>query len=133
MTATTLDHVNIATYDLPASAAFYAAVLDLRLDSGPPGMSGDDVRWLYDANDRPIVHLTAPEVLGGTIRRAEPGAHTGAIHHIAFNCVGHAAALARLDALQLPYEQRDITSIGLRQVFLTDPCGVLLEMNFYGD
>ena len=133
MTATTLDHVNIATHDLPASAAFYSAVLDLRCDSGPPGMSADNVQWLYDANDRPIVHLNSPEVMAGTIRQAEPGQHTGAIHHVAFNCVGHAGALARLDAMRIDYEQREVASIGLRQVFLTDPCGVLLEMNFYGD
>lgn len=133
MTATTLDHVNLATHDLPGSVAFYAAVLDLRCDSGPPGMSTDSVQWLYDANDRPIVHLTSPDVMGGTIRRAEPGPHTGAIHHVAFNCAGYDAALTRLDAMQIAYEQRHIASIGLRQVFITDPCGVLLEMNFYGD
>ncbi len=40
--------------------------------------------------------------------------------------------LARLDRLGLAYRCTGVASVGLRQVFVRDPNGVLLELNFRG-
>lgn len=133
MTATALDHVNIVASDLDRSAAFYAAVLELDRRDGPPPLRADKVQWLHDASGRAIIHLVVAEMVADIIRPAVPGPHTGAIHHVAFDCADHAGTVARLESLGVAYETREVSSIALRQVFIADPGGVLLELNFRGD
>jgi hypothetical protein len=41
--------------------------------------------------------------------------------------------LTRLGARGLAYQVNLIEAVGLRQVFTTDPNGVLLELNFWGN
>ena len=133
MTATAIDHVSIVTGDLDKTAAFYAAVLDLERCDGPPPLRPDMVQWLHDASGRPIVHLVVAEMVADIIRPAVPGPHTGAIHHVAFDCADYAGKLACLESLGVAFQTRELPSISLRQVFIADPdCGVLLELNFRG-
>jgi catechol 2,3-dioxygenase-like lactoylglutathione lyase family enzyme len=129
MTGTLLDHVNIQTQDVAGTAQFFADVLDLRAAPPFPGADMAQVTWMFDAGDRPIVHITAP----GMTFAGDPapaGSSTGALHHVAFACTGHDAMLARLDRLGLAFRVRDIAPIGLRQIFVNEPNGVLLELNY---
>lgn len=133
MAATTLDHVNIVAQDLDASARFYVDLLGLERRNGPMGLSPEKVQWLYDHNGRPIIHLVVAEVGDALVRPAAAMAGgTGAIHHVAFECHDYDDMVAHLDARSASYETRDYPSIGLRQVFTTDPGHVLLELNFRG-
>lgn len=61
---------------------------------------------------------------------AAAGRRTGALHHVALDCSGHAATIERLDNLGIAFRSNDLPAIALRQVFVTDPNGVLLELNF---
>lgn len=124
MRVNALDHVNIRTRDVAASARFYADLLSLEPHNGPPPLPPEQVQWLHDASGRPIIHL---------YRHDCPPGSTGPIHHVALNCSGKEALLERLRARGAEYSLNEVPSIGLTQVFTYDPHGVLLELNFSGD
>ena len=63
-------------------------------------------------------------------RAVTPGP-TGAVHHIALNCSGFDAMIARLDAAGMGRQVNDLRSIGLRQIFIHDPNDIVLELNFW--
>lgn len=140
---TRLDHCNIRTLDLPATIGFYSDVLDLK-PSFFPG-SSDRGAWLHDSTDRPVIHLVAvdPADPAGSIAairgmRGEDGGGfeptmlrgSGAIDHIAFECTDYEAMEGRLQALDLRYTANEVESIGLRQLFVSDPNGITVELNF---
>ena len=55
---------------------------------------------------------------------------TGAVDHIAFNGTGFAEVRARLVERGLTFSENLLDDIGLKQLFLRDPNGVPLEINF---
>jgi catechol 2,3-dioxygenase-like lactoylglutathione lyase family enzyme len=131
MTVKALDHVNIVTDDIAASAAFYTALLGLTPDSRIPAAMGGSAAWLCDEGGRPIIHLNHRS-LGRAFDRDFPaGAETGAIHHVALACEDYDATVARIEGMGLAYETADVPMASLRQVFVRDPHNVLLELNFY--
>lgn len=130
MKVNALDHVNIVTDDIAGSARFYEEILGLVARDGPPPMKPEQVRWICDGEDRPIVHLNKR----GTFQiyeRDTRGPATGALHHVAFNCSGIEEMLFRLKRHDIAHQLNEVPSIGLRQIFLIDPNGVLLELNFF--
>ena len=118
-----LNHVNIRTMDIAASAQFYVDILDLEYRQGP-GVMGNQSNWLYDRQDNPIIHLR--------LREAESKS-TGPIDHVALDCVGKADILGRLEARGIAFNIFENGRPGITQVFLTDPHGVALELNFSGE
>ena len=132
MRVNALDHVNIITDDLEGTARFYSAVIGLERRNGPPPLSPDNAQWMHDAAGRAIVHintLSAPKV----VERPTGGPHTGAVHHVALNCSGHAEMIDRLRAQGIAARHNEVTAIGLRQIFISDPNDVLIELNFFAD
>lgn len=132
MRVQTLDHVNIVTDDLAGTARFYADLLDLEARSGPPPSKPEDVQWMYDSEGRPILHLNRAGFFAPLDRKPRPGADTNAVHHVALRCEGHAEMVERLKAKDLKHAFNDVASINLKQIFVVDPNGVLLELNFFG-
>lgn len=132
MKVNALDHVNIITADLHGTARFFGDLLDLEIRDGPPPSPHDMVQWLHDDAGRAIIHVNSLDCPRAFDREVAPGP-TGSIHHVAFNCSGHAGIIARLEARGLAYKCNEITSIGLQQVFVCDPNGVLLELNFFAE
>jgi catechol 2,3-dioxygenase-like lactoylglutathione lyase family enzyme len=130
MTVTALDHVNIQTLDVAGTAQFFTDVLDLRAAPPFPGADMRQVTWMFDTDGRPVVHITSPGMTFAGDPAPVAGSSTGALHHVAFACTGHGAMLARLEQLGLAFRVRDIAAIGLRQIFVTEPNGVLLELNY---
>lgn len=138
-----LDHYNVRTGKIDETVRFYTELLGLR--DGPfPG----DRRfgaWLYDTTDRPVLHLIAvdPDDRMEAYERVKhrlgdlAGAPdqfvlngSGAIDHVAFECADYDGMLARFQSLGLTYSQSDVPSINLRQIFVNDPNGITLELNF---
>jgi catechol 2,3-dioxygenase-like lactoylglutathione lyase family enzyme len=132
-TVKALDHVNIQTTELDRTVLFFAEVLDLAPGEPFPGAGTDRVIWMRDATGHPLVHLTLPGATFAEDAQRPLRPDTGALHHVAFECEGHAAMLARLDLLGHAFRCRDIPGIGLRQIFVSEPNGTLLELNFRGD
>jgi catechol 2,3-dioxygenase-like lactoylglutathione lyase family enzyme len=126
-----IDHVNIIAADLDATARFYEAVLGLRSARIPHAPAGFDGRWLYDAADRPIIHLMGYQSArhGG---RDLAGA-TGSIDHVALACVGFIGMQRHCEQLGIEHRVNDRKYGELRQIFLTDPNNVALELNFAGE
>jgi len=140
---TRLDHCNIRTFDLDATIKFYTDVVDLR-DGDFPGTRSMGA-WLYDSSDRPVLHVIAldpkePEVALGRVRdrlgelagslELDTLKGGGSIDHIAFECGDFDEMAAKLTARGLTYKTNDVPSIKLRQIFVNDPNGVTLELNF---
>lgn len=137
--ALSLNHYSIRTTELKAACDFYTQVLSL--SSGPrpdfpfPGI------WMYngshDSVANAVVHIigidkTDPEGLKKYLGdRDESSLHgTGAVDHIAFFAAGLADMLKHLESLGVPYRERTTPSIGLHQLFVSDPCGLVVELNY---
>jgi len=125
-----LDHINIQTHDMAGTIAFYADLLGLEARTAPQ-REPSERQWLY-IGEQAVIHLNLFGTDNTIPREVVPGNPTGAIHHVAFECEGFDETIARLEARGLSYARHDIPSIPLRQVFVTDPNNVLLELNFRG-
>jgi catechol 2,3-dioxygenase-like lactoylglutathione lyase family enzyme len=128
-----LDHVNLITDKLDETAEFYKALLNLERRNAPPPLTPETAQWMYDAGGKAIVHINSVDCPRAFDRHVEPGALTGAVHHVALNCTGYDELMTRVGALGTPFQRNTVASIGLRQIFVSDPNNVLLELNFFGD
>ena len=130
MPVESLDHVNVATADLDRAEAFYRDLLDLESRAAPPPMTHATARWMCDRSGRAILHLNSIDYRRQFDRDMSPGP-TAALHHVALRCTDHSETLARIERMGLDYRLNEVTAIGLRQIFVHDPDGVLLELNFF--
>jgi catechol 2,3-dioxygenase-like lactoylglutathione lyase family enzyme len=133
-----LAHYSVRAKNLEASTAFYTEALGLHVGPRPPfGFPGV---WLYLAQDEArseqgCVHLIGdgdPAARDGYLgsRPDSDASATGALDHIAFFAADWPACRKRLDALAVLYTERWVPILGLRQVFLADPDGVTIELNY---
>ena len=132
MRVAALDHVNIITADLEGTVRFYAELLELEPRDGPPPLTHENARWLYDESGRAILHINTLECPRAYDREVRVGP-TGALHHVALRCSGYAEVLARLNRRGIGHRLNDVAAVGLRQIFVLDPNQVLLELNFFGE
>ena len=115
-----LDHINIETTDLDGTIRFYEETLGLQNGPRPPfDFSG---AWMY-SGERAVVHLVGVE--------APTALSTGPINHIALIAKDFDTFKARLAAQGQAYEQRVVPDSDIRQLFVNDPNGVRLELNFH--
>ena len=118
-----VDHVNIRTTDVAHSAQFYVDIFDFEYRKGPVVM-GNQSNWLFDANGKPIIHFR---------QLPSESTSTGPIDHVALACIGKVDILARLEARGVAFSVAEGLLPGITQVFLKDPHGVPLELNFSGE
>lgn len=123
MTVTLLDHINIVTDRLAETRDFFINVLGMEEGNRPdfkfPG------HWLY-VGGRALVHLVGVD----DARRASSEV---ALDHFAFAASDYDETLARLTGHGVDYVANDIADAGIRQLFIRDPNGVTIELNFRGD
>lgn len=117
-----LDHINIATDRLAETRDFYIQVLGLT-ERWRPAFDFDG-HWLY-AGDRPLVHLTGRP-------KAGVGCDQAALSHIAFAIADLEAAKARLTGLGVAFREIGSPGTPIQQLFLQDPNGVVIELNYLG-
>ncbi|MEO6248187.1 MAG: VOC family protein [Sphingomicrobium sp.] len=132
VTVEALDHVNIITADIDGTSRFFAELLGLVRRDAPPPLTPQNAQWMYDGEGRAIVHLNSVDA-PRTFDRAVATGSTGALHHVALRCSGYAEMVDRLESRGLEYQPNEVAGIGLRQLFVMEPNGVLLELNFFGD
>lgn len=117
-----LQHVNIRCADAAASRDFYVKVVGLKEGYRPPFNFGG--HWLY-LGEVAVIHLVqkppGEKPLG-------PG--SGELDHVAFGGSDLSGMRARLKASGLPFEERVVPRDGIIQLFVRDPEGVKLELNF---
>jgi catechol 2,3-dioxygenase-like lactoylglutathione lyase family enzyme len=128
-----LEHYLIQTDDVEATTAWYVRVLGMR--SGAHPEFGFPVCWLY-LGDRDVLHLTQGGAGASENRKQYLGQESqatrgsGVIDHVAFRATGLAEMIAHLDRLGVAYKERQVDDQGLYQLFLFDPDGVKVELNF---
>lgn len=126
-----VNHVNIIADDLDETCRFYGDLLGFERGETPGAAMGFKGAWLLDDAGQPIIHLMAfhEERHAGRDR----GPATGAIDHVAFTCEDFAGTLRRCAELGVEHKVNDRQFGDLRQIFVTDPNNVSLELNFPGD
>jgi catechol 2,3-dioxygenase-like lactoylglutathione lyase family enzyme len=129
-----LDHVNIRSERVAETLAFYTEVLGMTCKP-PPGRPDMTLgAWIYDDEDQPVIHLGgfAGRYPGdGVLKNGQtPALGGGAIHHVALECSDYDGTVAKLKSFNLTIATSEIASMKLRQVFVEDPNGVTLELNF---
>lgn len=117
-----LDHVNIAGSAalIERCRAFYVDVLGLT-DGDRPQFRNSGF-WLY-AGGHPVVHLTVKD-------RDASRDGTTALDHYAFTCEGLDRAIAQLKQHDIPFALDPARDSKRSQLFVNDPAGVSLELNF---
>lgn len=126
-----LAHYAVRAPDLAASRRFYVDVLGLREGFRPPFPFAG--AWLYldgDEADYGVVHLIGEGDGLGAYLGERTGEGRSSIDHIAFLATGWPAMRARCLQMGIPFEERTVPQLRLHQAFLTDPSGVVVELNF---
>jgi catechol 2,3-dioxygenase-like lactoylglutathione lyase family enzyme len=117
-----LDHFNIRTRNLAETVRFYEDVLGLENGARPnfafPGA------WMY-SEGRPVVHLVD---ISQTSEAQKPD--SGVVHHVAFVSRGFTGMKARIAAKGMPFDARQVPGGDLWQIFVRDPNGVMIELNY---
>ncbi len=128
-----LDHYSIRTTDVEGTRRFYTEVLGFEVGPRPnfpfPGV------WLYQGGVA-VVHVVGidpndssglQDYLGGAVTE-EKG--TGAIDHIAFVGRDVDAVRGQFEAAGMTFRERTVPNMNLKQLFIDDPNGVTIELNF---
>jgi catechol 2,3-dioxygenase-like lactoylglutathione lyase family enzyme len=117
-----IDHFNIRTRDVDALCEFYTTVLGLEIGDRPP-FPNPGV-WLY-AGGHPILHV-------GIAKDGEEAGSDGTLplDHVALETEGIVDAVARIEKAGIDYQLVDVPGREMKQIFIRDPDGVALELNF---
>jgi catechol 2,3-dioxygenase-like lactoylglutathione lyase family enzyme len=128
-----LEHFLIQTGDMAATRDWYVRVLGLRVGEHPDFKF--PVCWMY-IGDTDVIHITEGGKNVSENRKRYLGQQsdaltgTGVIDHVAFRCSGLEEMMERLKAAQVPFSKRQVDDQGLFQLFLLDPNGIKVELNF---
>lgn len=128
-----LEHFLIQPADIEATAQWWCDVLGMR--EGPHPDFKFPVKWLY-IGDRDVLHLTPGGKNVSENRKAYLGQQSDALHgtgvvdHVAFRATGLRDTMAHLRLKGVEFRQRRVNDQGLFQLFLLDPNGVKVELNF---
>jgi len=139
MSNLSLNHFSIRSLEIEKTSAFFNQVLGLTIGPRPefpfPGV------WLYNGDEsswaNAVLHLIAidkndPEGLKKYLGdRDTSSLHgSGAVDHIAFFENGLEEKIQLLKTLKVPYRERTVPVLKLHQIFLDDPNGVVIELNY---
>ena len=125
-----LNHVLVLTRDLEATRDFYVDVLGLSDGYRPPFPFGG--HWIY-LGARAVVHVAENRDYlekRGRVQGGSADSATGSIDHIAFEATGLKAMIARLEKHGIAAHHRKVPDLDLHQVFVHDPNGVRIELNY---
>lgn len=128
-----LQHFLIQTADVDRTRDWYVDVLGLETGYTPDFKF--KVCWLY-LGDRDVLHITEggrnvtenrKTYLG---QQSEATEGTGVIDHVAFHATGLQDMIAHFERTGVAFTERQVNAQGLYQLFLFDPNGVKVELNF---
>jgi catechol-2,3-dioxygenase len=79
--------------------------------------------WLY-IGDKDVVHLITPKEGDGR------SPQKSSFDHIAFKTADYEGVLKKLKSLNIYFEEKPIPGMAAHQIFLRDPAGNRVELNF---
>ena len=134
MSLKTFEHVLILANDLKKTKEFYVDLLGLKDGYRPdfpfPG------HWLYLNEDdkAACIHLAMRKQGDGQDyyigKKSNVKSGSGAIDHVAFNCEDIDRMKEMFDNKSIEYAHRKVPGFPLEQLFVDDPDGVKVELNF---
>lgn len=128
-----IEHFLVQTADMEKTRDWYVRVLGMRV--GPNPDFKFPVCWLY-IGDKDVVHVTEggkdvsenrKKYVG---QQSEALSGSGVVDHIAFRATGLRETIEHLRSLGVEFRQRQVNDQGLYQLFLFDPNGIKIELNF---
>jgi catechol 2,3-dioxygenase-like lactoylglutathione lyase family enzyme len=126
-----LEHVTIHCAHLQRTRDFYVEFLGLREGERPAFPFRG--YWLY-LGGIPVVHLVEAADKAGAWSREivipDAASGTGAFDHVAFRGDDPAAMKAWLQKAGMTFRERVVPGGAVAQLFVPDPEGVLVEINF---
>jgi catechol 2,3-dioxygenase-like lactoylglutathione lyase family enzyme len=129
---TGMEHYLVLTKDIDATRDFYQDALGMTQGFRPPlEFPG---YWMY-IGLTPVIHIAewaayTAHSTAKDIPVTAPAASTGAFDHVAFNAQDFDEVLARLARHGVTPARNLRSRSGMRQLFVFDPNGVKLEINF---
>tara|TARA_B100000678_G_scaffold272078_1_gene261254 strand:- start:189 stop:620 length:432 start_codon:yes stop_codon:yes gene_type:complete len=129
-----MEHFNIRASNMEATKDFYCDVLGMRVGERPPfDFPG---YWIY-LGETACVHLIAADsnpAMESYVGAKEGNLEgSGAIDHVAFRGSDVRAFVARAKAHDKEMIHRKIPEFGIHQIFIKDPDGIKIELNFRGE
>ena len=127
----TLDHFFVYSSKLSLTKTFYCEVLGL--EDGPRPAFDFPGYWFY-LSGKPVIHVGTNEFSGGLDRTDHDREDdTGTIDHVAFRCKGFSGFITRFQEYDQQFKIHKIPDFDLKQIFVKDPNGVTIELNFFGE
>jgi catechol 2,3-dioxygenase-like lactoylglutathione lyase family enzyme len=140
-----LDHVNIVTKNIGETIRFYTEVLGMKNAGLPGGMVSDKNAFICDDEGNAVLHVQGvdpadPQATFDSIRRRLGNLRTSielddldgsaSIEHVAFACNDYDKVRGSLSRHGLEMRFNEVPQMSLRQIFVNDPNGITLELNF---
>ena len=128
-----IEHFLIQTVDLEGTREWYVDVLGMHV--GPAPDFKFPVYWLY-LGSRDVLHITqggagvSENRLAYLGQQSEATEGSGVIDHVGFRCTGLRPMMDHLRAKGVAFTQRQADDQRLYQLFVMDPNGVKVELNF---
>lgn len=128
-----LEHALIQTADMEGTKNWYVDVLGMKV--GPHPDFKVPVYWLY-IGDTDVLHIAEGGKNVSEARLKYAGQQStdtygsGVVDHLAFRCSGLDEMIANLKQRKIEFKERQVDNQGLYQLFLIDPNGVKIELNF---
>ena len=139
MSNLSLNHFSIRSLEIEKTTEFFTKLLGLTVGPRPefpfPGV------WLYNGDEsswaNAVLHLIAidkndPNGLKKYLGDRDPSSlrGSGAVDHIAFFAKGLEEKISLLQSMKVQYRERTVPVLKLHQIFLDDPNGVVIELNY---
>ncbi len=129
-----IEHYLVAADDMDQTRDWYRDVLGMQ--EGPHPDFGFPVHWMY-LDGRDVVHIGRNAQMAGENQKRylgrlaqNAGSGTGAIDHIAFRARSLEETMTHLRRMGVPFSERRANGQALYQLFLYDPNGIKVELNF---
>jgi catechol 2,3-dioxygenase-like lactoylglutathione lyase family enzyme len=134
MALKTFEHVLILADDVDKTKDFYVNILGLNIGYRPDfPFKG---YWLYlDENPKAAcIHLAMRKQDTGQDyyigKKDDVKSGSGAIDHVAFNADDIESMKEKLEKISIEYTHRKVPGFPLEQLFIMDPDGVKVELNY---
>ena len=133
-----MDHYALRTDNLQPTRDFYVDVIGMK--EGPRPDLDFPGHWLY-LGDVPVVHLiyfdhdsdgsTFDGIMGRRDKYADDG--TGSVDHLTFRAQDFYGMRKHFAEKGVKTKENFINDFNLSQIFIDDPNGATIEMNFFGE
>ena len=133
MALKTFEHVLILADNVDKTKDFYVDILGLEVGYRPDFQFKG--YWLYlKDNKAACIHLAMRKQDTGQDyyigKKDDVKSGSGAIDHVAFNADDIEGMKSKLDKISMEYTHRKVPGFPLEQLFIMDPDGVKVELNY---